>query len=1005
MQIGIIHLTDLHLEKDKNNLSDKINSLCSVVNNEFSVIENRYLIISGDIVNHGKAVQYISAKEIIQNIMNENNIKKIVIVPGNHDCNFDLDTQIRRNSINNVDYNTLGDDGSVIEQSINVQKDFWEFYSEFNELPNNKLAYQITDKINEKKISFKCFNTSWMSSIDEKVGVLFFPVNTIENIENESSISISVFHHPINWFSPNKATNNRNEFQDYLDSISNIKLIGHEHENRSISTTNLNTNISVLEFSGEIFNNNNNIADSGFQIMKINLANNDLILKKYFWENDIYREKYEKTIPLKMVSKRKLKIIDNFWNELDDIKIPLQIEGKPISLSKIYVYPDLEEKKEDYKKLDSYIDSKQIVNENKFNKLIIDGESQIGKTSLLSILFKDFYNFNFYPFLLNGDDINKNEVDKIIKKKFNKIYSDNSQFDRYLQINKKKKVLLIDDFYKNKLPIKKLKQFIEEISNKFMKVIIVTDASVEFSADAQSVFNEYIKVTIKPLGYQKTDDLITNYFECKSDFLTLGEQEKLLKIKNMFNQVRNLLGDKILPSYPVFILSLLRTLDEASYSLNETSYGYCYESLLYFALKSKAKLKENQLTYYLSFIEQLAFKLFTEKKMIFDKNYLQIFYDKYKQIHFIDDFNTLEKNLIDSYILKSYDNTYNFGYKYIYYFLIAKHIAGIVNTKDGKIIIKELFDRLYLEENANILVFITHHTKDNNFIEESVLKAMEPFENIKPISLKKDCNYYSLISGLSENVKNEILETNISPNKRRKENLKRIDENKNNSIDSNFVENDDFRPYMTAFKAIDIVSQIIKNRVGYLTKDEMSTYIKELYLTGFRMIGAIGETYKDAKDKIVKELVNSILDDIEGKSKNKKYLLEKPVDRTVIEKKVNSFFEIINLQICLSIFSKLVESSGISDNKIKEIYSMVADEIDTPAAQLVTFSIKSYYYGVSFQEIKELAQKFEKNPVALKILKARVISYAYNNHLDYRKKQQISKILKLQLKPTPKRLK
>ncbi|ARN57417.1 metallophosphoesterase [Sedimentisphaera salicampi] len=998
MEIGLIHLTDLHLES-KTDIANKIKSLCSVTNNELSTAGKRYLVISGDLVNQGKAEEYAKAKEIFQNISEKCNIDNLIMVPGNHDCNFDLNNQIRKNIISNIDYDTIGNDDSVIKQATEVQKDFWDFYSEFNEKPDNYLAYKIVDSFNGINISFICFNTSWMSSKNEKVGSLFFPTKIIENLGDSTDISISVFHHPLNWFSPNKTTNNRNEFQAYLDRISNLKLIGHEHENKSISRTDLDTNINVLEFSGEIFNKNSD-SHSGFQIFKIKPKEDKILLKKYFWNDDLYiNDNHEREISIQKTSNRKLNIKKHFLDKLDDIEIPLHIEKRQISLSQVYVYPDLEERKEDFNELDSYIDSRQLLENTKFSKVILDGDSQIGKTSLLSILFKEFYKLGHYPFLLNGEDINITSIDELIRKHFHEIYDNNSQLDRYLQIENNKKVILIDDFYRNKLNGERLKQFIEEISNKYAKIIIVTDSSVELSAEVQSVFNDYDKLTIKPLGYIKTDELITNYFECKSDFSTLGEQAKLSKIKSSFNQVRSLLGDKILPSYPVFILSLLRTLDEATFSLNETSYGYCYESLLYFAFKSKAKLEENQLSYYLSFIEQLAFDLFKTNRTFFDDTYLCYFYEEYKKNHFIDDFCTLEKILLDSYVLKKYDNTYQFGYKYIYYFLAAKHIAGLINTEEGKKIIKGLFDKLYLEENANILVFVTHHTKDNDFIEKSVIKAMEPFECIEPITLKKDCKYYSLISGLAEDIKKEILKADISPSKKRKEDLGEVDNNYQKLNDNDFTENDVVRPYITAFKAIDIVSQIIKNRVGYLKKDDLVTYINEIYLTGFRMIGAIGETYNNAKDEILNDLVNSIIDDIEKRAKNREYLMAEPIDRSVIEKKVYRFFEIINLQICLSIFSKLVESAGIDDCKVREIYSKVANNINTPAAQLVTFSIRSYYYGVSVKEIKDHAEKFYNNPVALKILKARVISYVYNNHLAYKTKQQISEILGLQLRP------
>ncbi len=39
------------------------------------------------------------------------------------------------------------------------------------------------------------------------------------------------------------------------------------------------------------------------------------------------------------------------------------------------------------------------------------------------------------------------------------------------------------------------------------------------------------------------------------------------------------------------------------------------------------------------------------------------------------------------------------------------------------------------------------------------------------------------------------------------------------------------------------------------------------------------------------------------------------------------------------------------------------------------------------------------NPVALRILKARVKSYLYHNHVDYRKRQQIADLFNWQVAP------
>ncbi len=53
MEIGILHLTDIHFT-EQSDLDSKITSLCKVFSNDFAEISKSYLVISGDIANTGK---------------------------------------------------------------------------------------------------------------------------------------------------------------------------------------------------------------------------------------------------------------------------------------------------------------------------------------------------------------------------------------------------------------------------------------------------------------------------------------------------------------------------------------------------------------------------------------------------------------------------------------------------------------------------------------------------------------------------------------------------------------------------------------------------------------------------------------------------------------------------------------------------------------------------------------------------------------------------------------
>lgn len=84
--------------------------------------------------------------------------------------------------------------------------------------------------------------------------------------------------------------------------------------------------------------------------------------------------------------------------------------------------------------------------------------------------------------------------------------------------------------------------------------------------------------------------------------------------------------------------------------------------------------------------------------------------------------------------------------------------------------------------------------------------------------------------------------------------------------------------------------------------------------------------------------------------------------------------------------------SGLDD-----IYDEVAHTIGSPAAKLITFTIKSYYGKMDLNELDSLMTEFEKNPVAQRILKARAINYVYNNSVTYTRKQRIGHICRLRL--------
>lgn len=1005
MNIGILHLTDLHFKLRDNFITNKIDRILDALRLDIIQLESLYVVVTGDIVDKGFKESYSNAKEFLNQLkiksenINKDLIVKFIIVPGNHDCNFNYDNQLRRNTLKNIGYDTIGDDESVIDLCLTVQNDFWNFYSELNELPKNRLLYQIYNELNGISICFNCFNTAWMSQKIEENN-LFFPVKRFDSQTElkKGIINISVFHHPIFWFSPNGELNNRKELQGFLEDLSSIILYGHEHEEEHKRSIELWSSRETLYFSGKILQ-GEGISSSGFQLLLINSLNKVGRIKQFVWTEDIYSTQISNEFQLNgdRYGHKRFKHKLEFLNDLDTVKIPISIENNSnVKLSDFYVFPDLErtEMNNGEIDIDSFYDSEKLITETNFSTCIIEGESQSGKTSLLAMLYKRFIEIEKYPLVIDCKFFKSSEVDKVLKNAFFQQYiCSDHDYERYSQFDKSKKIVLLDNLQELSFNSKTIKRIIEELENRFDKVIVITNTLYGLISKIEAEFEKLVVFNLRPLGYKKRNRLIENYHKLSIPVTTITDEILLEKTKQSFIQVEAVLGDKLMPSYPVFVLSILQTMVyNKPGNYEQTSYGYCYHSLIHIALAKRACVENEYIDTFFNFLSEFALHLYKTNKGLFSELILREFFVNYqKEYHVGFSFDRLKEVLLNSRIIVIQDDEWKFSYEYIYYFLVARKLAELIGKEEGKSAIKYLCANLHKEKNANILIFIAHHTKDDFLIEEATFTAMVPFENITPLTLERYGHFYEMLKDIVKEISSNIIESSSNPVKARDEILESQDrferekEKHKNEIEK-IEENEGFTefmmPFFQAFRALEIVGQIIKNRKGSIPTNQLVDMIIELYNTAFRTISFFAKTILETKEDFIESLANKVNDsDTHHK----------------IEEKVNSFFQFVSLQICLGVFGKVIHSVGQKD--LKELFIEAAKRINTPAADIVTFSINSYYGNLSTGDLQSIAKKYEKNLVAMEIIKARVKSYLYQNYVDYKKRQSFASTLKMEIKP------
>ena len=997
MKLGILHLSDVHISSDS--LLDKVDLIVKACNYDVTLISNIYIVVSGDFTQFGRKDEFRNAsifiKSLIEQIKPKNSLLKVelVLVPGNHDCCFDNVKATREVIIRSCHTDIITEEDYFYD-GMAVQDNFWEFYQNIiGSIPSDKVAFnrEFRPHLNHKVV-FSCYNTSWMSEIHETQGSLIIPENKFLNGDNGEFV-ISVFHHPLEWLSPNTKNNNKLRFEEHLIKSSNLVLFGHEHDKGKSKKLEQKSN-SVVFCGAKAFQ-KDKIKETGFAYYEVDLTVKSTKAKVFKWDQNQFVIEFEDQYTNSDKVKRVFSIKSEFENKITSLAIPLTHPKKPdLKLSDVFIFPDLEPL-DDEQSVMQYPSSEELIDmikkEDNVN-VLIEGEDQSGKTSLFYVLYKKLYDIGYTPVYLRGKYIKGTDVKQIVKKAVKEQYS---KKDMDLFFQQPKRVLILDNFHKSTLNAKYRKNLLKNLCFQFDFILISADNSIGTNITTEEATNlkKFDKYKILPLGHEKRGELIEQWLRIGENEMTINEEILFKTIQTRFDEINSLIGNRLMPSYPIFVLTLLQGLDAKiiSQDFSQTSYAHVYYALITAGLVRVGAKSNNVLTSYLNILKELAFYMSEQKKEIFSESDFEEFYSTYEKSYYTDfSRSSILETLIKANIIKYDDEYYCFSYKYIFFYLVAQKISDKIESHEK--LIEELCENIHLEKNANILIFLSHHSKAQLLIDNIVFTSEVPFENAVPVSLDKDDQFVSFIADFVKEIKNEIIEE-VDPKKEIKKNLQRRDK-KDRSSKENDSEDEltskEFIQIRQAFRSIKIIGQIVKNQKGDFEKDKLVELVEAAYTSGFRFVGYFSDMLIRDKD----QLMDSIIEDFTEKTKD---------DRVLIEKAVNQFFQYISWRVCMDSFTALMFSVGTKGRN--ELYDSVADKMGSTAAKIVTFAIKSYYENINIPELKQLFKDTENNYLAQSILRMYVRKHLYTNIIETSKRDQIIGIAGFKPKTMVKQLK
>lgn len=902
--------------------------------------------------------------------------------PGNHDHDFSQYSEVARNAMLNIPIDEI--DNSAINFASSGMEHYLQFetmYNSFTPVETTELCKRYEIDFTSDKFSVTTLNTAWCSKLHERGGELCYPTDKIL-YKKESKNNIIMFHHPLSWFEPNNSKAIRNIIRDNYS----IVLTGHEHVNDSFK---IDTDSSTVLMIESLPIDDKCVSDNGFITFEI--EGGDILISTHIWNGNTYDE--DQTILKSDVLESKKTLVSNnfevkskFYSFLQDLGAEyIHPTSQKLTLDDLFVYPhvrDLSDEKEQTRKKSS----NSLLHNNE-NRIILIGDEFCGKSTLLKKYYLDAIKKEKLILFLDGNVIKKSS------KKPNKILMDavclqfvNKTLSEFM-VYKAEKILLIDNFHDIKGDVNSLREFLSSFENTFDKIIITLSDNYKFAGtdiiESSPFSPEYKQYQILKFGFRLRYELANRWNLLKE--ICAEEKSTLIRENDSSAKMINtIIGKNYIPSTPFFLLTMLQSIDnEQSTDLKTSSYGYYYQYLITNSL-GNAFVRKEQLDEIFNYITELSFHFYKNKIQEDSKENLWNFNNYFCSEYGVQiDFSERFKILLKAKIMECTDSEhYKFKYNYIYYFFIAKYLSDHLRDTDVIAEIKNLSSSLQRKQSMNILMFLTHHSKDQFILELITNQAKLLFNKFTPATIDLDANFInSIVDNLPEMsfVKKDRLEfrreieesKDICDVENRNDELeKKYEYCESNGKIRNISDFDLNLELNLTVKSLELLGQLSRNYYGSLKIIQKECLLDEAINTPLRALNFLLSSARDEPEKTIDALEQKI-NEILSVKRNSTSLTS--VDVRSLARQV--LFRML-FTITYSIVSKIASSIGSSH--LQPVINKVCENKNSDAGKLIKLaSMLEVGQNISSDELKSLSLSLSKNSLSSLLVKAFVVNYLY----------------------------
>src|SRR5690554_885457 len=680
---------------------------------------------------------------------------------------------------------------------------------------------------------------------------------------------------------------------------------------------------------------------------------------------------------IKLVKEGIISPSESILEWLDDTEITLtHRKVDRIRLSDIYTIPDVEIDDDSRKELRIYRSACSLPD--KFERFLVFGEEQQGKTSLLKHYYKSFLTQSKTPLILEGSKVKDANPEVIIKKELARQY-EGLPYEDFMA--SQEKIIIIDNIDDIGLNRKYRDKFISDICLFADKCIFTHQLAFSLLVDEIPALDDFGRAELIGLGNKKREEIIQRWISLGIE-QTITEEDLFTRCDELKDTINSVVKKNIVPPKPIYILMLLQMFEANSkLNLELSSHGHCYQQLIYQSFEN-AKINEREFDKYLNVLTELSWWIFSNNQNP-NEAQLDSFFEEYCKVYLNVDKEVVISKLSNHSILQAKEFRTGFKYPYIYYFFVGKKISESYSENiDIQDQVNYLLENLHREDFANILIFVAHHTKDGWVINLLQNVLSELFNEHPSATLEK--KQLSFMDDFMKQIPELILEQREVQKERDAYN-EMLDANERSHNDLDESESPDILADINkTFKGMEIAGQIIRNRHASLKRDSLNILAENGINAGLRFLKYFIAISDVAKNEIVK-VISAHLSENPGLTNGE------------IEKHAENAYLHLTYGVINSVVRKIATSVG--SKEAMEIYKAIEEKESTPALLLLKQSIELHFLKrIDMKSITQSAEKLKGNFVCTRILKELVIQHIYMFPVDYKEKQQLSKLLGLSVK-------